>query len=282
MFDVEKDELFFCDEKFPIILHMGKTVDGIYSRFHEEIEIKLVKSGRLTARVDAKPITAEEGEIIFINPYEIHSNLYVNGEEGVYDLLILDIDFFEKAGISAIDLRKIFSEKKMRFNNLIKNQEASDVLHRLAESSAFETDCEKLYASALLLEFFALLIQSETSTVDGINQYESVSFFRSIEPAVMKIRDEYFNKLSGEDLAKMCGMSRYHFCRVFKRVMGATPVQYQTQYRLHIADVLLQNHDLSISEVAAQVGFEDEAYFSRCYKKFRGISPKKGRNKDSK
>ncbi len=145
MFDVEKDKLFFRDEKFPVILHMGKSIDGIYSRFHEEIEIKLVKSGRLTAMVDAKPITAEEGEIIFINPYEIHSNLYVNGEEGIYDLLILDIDFFEKAGISGIDLRKLFSEKKMRFNNLIKNQKASDVLRRLAECSAFEADCEKLY-----------------------------------------------------------------------------------------------------------------------------------------
>ena len=88
----------------------------------------------------------------------------------------------------------------------------------------------------------------------------------------------YQERLSGEELAEICGMSTYYFCRVFKRVMGVTPVQYQTEYRLRIVDILLKYENESISAVAHTVGFDDEAYFSRCYKNSRGISPRQYKN----
>ena len=88
MYDVEKDEIPFKDKKFLFHASTGKTVTGMYSRFHEEAEIKFVSSGRLTVMIDTKTIVAEEGEIIFINPYEVHSNLYVDGSDGIYDLII--------------------------------------------------------------------------------------------------------------------------------------------------------------------------------------------------
>ena len=59
-------------------------------------------------------------------------------------------------------------------------------------------------------------------------------------------------------------------------------VQYQNECRLRIADVLLKVSTLSISEIAGAVGFQDEAYFSRTYKKSRGLSPMDAKSKLSK
>ncbi len=265
-----------------MLIHSEKTVTNMYSRFHEAIELKLVTSGKLTVMVDTQPIMASEGEIIFINPYEVHSNLLIDNAEIRYDLVMISLDFFERTGIGGIDLRKIFIENQTQFKNIIKNDKVVNVTKRLVASLQEDDTYSKLYASGLLLELFALLQRSEAKPNEGSITDKGVKFFHSIEPAVMKIRDDYRSQLSGEELAEMCGMSKYHFCRTFKRVMGITPVQYQTECRLRIADILLQNADLSISAVGAKVGFEDEAYFSRCYKKHRGLSPKAKRAKLSK
>lgn len=282
MYDIEKDEITFKDKTFPIMVSSGKSVMGMYSRFHEEIEIKYVNSGQLTVMVDTKAVTAEEDEIIFINPYEVHSNLHIDGSDGLYDLVMLDLDFFNNVGVGSIDLRKLISEKRVYFKNHIKNSKAADVMRRLVQCTTIANEFDKLYVSGLLLELFAILLQSETNKKDDVVSDERIKFYRAIEPAVIKIRDHYSEKLSGEGLAELCNMSKYHFCRVFKRVMGVTPVQYQTECRLHIADVLIQSPELSISSIATQVGFDDEAYFSRCYKKHRGVSPKAMRAKLSK
>jgi len=282
MYDVERDEIPFKDIKYPFLVSCGKTVTGMYSRFHEEVEIKFVNSGRLTAMIDTKTVTAEEDEIIFINPYEVHSNIYIDDEMGIYDLFMVGLDFFELAGVGGVDLRKFFFEKQLSFKNRIKNDRAAEVMKRLTRYAFVADEYDKLCVAGLLLEFFAILQQEEIQKTEIQVNDERVRFFRSIEPAVVKIRDNYYEKLSGEELAEMCNMSKYHFCRTFKRVMGVTPVQYQTECRLRIADILLQNRDLNISGIAMQTGFEDEAYFSRCYKKHRGVSPKTMRAKLSK
>ncbi len=282
MYDIEKDEIVFKDKKFPIMISSGKAVTGMYSRFHEEVEIKYVNSGQLAVMIGTKAITAGEGEIIFINPYEVHSNLYIDGSDGVYDLVMLDLDFFDNVGVGGMNLRKLISEKRVCFKNLVKNSRATDVMRRLVQCTTIANEFDKLYVSGLLLELFAILLQSETNRNEDMVSDERIKFYRAIEPAVIKIRDHYSEKLSGEGLAELCNMSKYHFCRVFKRVMGVTPVQYQTECRLHIADVLIQSPELSISGIAEQVGFDDEAYFSRCYKKHRGVSPKAMRAKLSK
>ena len=77
-----------------------------------------------------------------------------------------------------------------------------------------------------------------------------------------------------DELAKLCTMSVCHFCHVFKRVMGITVMQYLTGHRMHVADVLLENTQHPITQIAQMVGIFDEAYFSRCYKRYKGISPR--------
>ena len=109
-----------------------------------------------------------------------------------------------------------------------------------------------------------------------------MEYTASIEKTKKYIKEHLSENLSAEKIAAFAGYSVFHFCRVFKRAMGMTPVQYQNECRLRIADILLKNGSLSISEIAGTVGFGDEAYFSRAYKKSRGVAPKETKSKLSK
>lgn len=79
--------------------------------------------------------------------------------------------------------------------------------------------------------------------------------------------------LSVERLAEVAGLSRWHFSREFKRVLGCSVPQYVAETRLQRAYQLLQNSDCSVKEVGAMCGFEGTAYFIRCFAKRFGVTP---------
>ena len=276
--NVGKDIILFEESGFPIIVNENRRAGNEKSFFHEEIEIKYVVSGKVTTMIDTETVSAEKGDIIFFNPYEVHSNVVLGEQEGTYHLIVIGLDFFASPGLSDVDLRNIFMQKKIKFNNLIKNKRAASVVKAIVLEMTEEKKHYKPAVKALLQELFILLQREEISETKGITaDDEMVHMYSSVEPAVQVIRDKYMNKISGDELAQLCGMSRYHFCRTFKKIMGMTAVQYQTQCRLKIAEILLKNGDKTISEIAHETGFEDEAYFSRCYKKNKGMSPKSAR-----
>lgn len=61
-------------------------------------------------------------------------------------------------------------------------------------------------------------------------------------------------KLRLLDYARAANMSRYHFCRKFKKYVGMSPLKFLTLLRLNKARIILTNEDLNIYEVAEQVG----------------------------
>ena len=57
--------------------------------------------------------------------------------------------------------------------------------------------------------------------------------------------------------------------------VGQSPIDYLTSYRISEACSLLKNSSLSIAEIAVSVGFFDQFYFSRGFKKVKGVPPSK-------
>jgi AraC family transcriptional regulator of arabinose operon len=76
------------------------------------------------------------------------------------------------------------------------------------------------------------------------------------------------------DLAAMAGMSVPHFSAVFRKTFGLPPMECLIQHRLHHAARLLDNPNLTISEIAAEVGYQDLFHFSKIFKKHFGVSPR--------
>ena len=75
-------------------------------------------------------------------------------------------------------------------------------------------------------------------------------------------------------LAKRCGLSPYHYLRLFAAVLGVTPHQYVIRCRLRHAARLLVDEDRSITDIALDVGFSDLSNFVRSFGRAAGTSPR--------
>ena len=90
--------------------------------------------------------------------------------------------------------------------------------------------------------------------------------------ALRRIRRDYGKHLTLEDLAEEAGMTPRYFCRVFRDMTGRTPVDYLNYYRTECAAELLCDTDESVLEISMTCGFADPAYFSRVFRRYKGIS----------
>lgn len=87
------------------------------------------------------------------------------------------------------------------------------------------------------------------------------------------LRQHYSQSISIKQLAGDAGMSLNHFSLSFKQLVGKSPQQYLTDYRLQQAIKLICYCDMSIAEIAREIGYDDPMYFSRVFKKHIRVSP---------
>lgn len=95
---------------------------------------------------------------------------------------------------------------------------------------------------------------------------------------------EYINKSFSQinnfdQLAEDCSISKSYLCRIFKQYAEISPMTYVTNLKMNKATVLLMQSDMSIKQISRSLGFEDQYYFSKLFKKKYGISPKFFRKK---
>jgi transcriptional regulator GlxA family with amidase domain len=76
-----------------------------------------------------------------------------------------------------------------------------------------------------------------------------------------------------EELAKQAGLSRSVLAERFTQFVGIPPIQYLTKWRMQIATELLTGSNINVASIAAQIGYESEAAFSRAFKKMIGVAP---------
>ncbi len=81
--------------------------------------------------------------------------------------------------------------------------------------------------------------------------------------------------ISIDDLANIISCSKYYFLREFKKLMGITPYQYLLAKRLERAKSLLGNRESNITMVSLDLGFNDQAHFTRAFKSHFGMTPGK-------
>jgi AraC family transcriptional regulator len=92
-------------------------------------------------------------------------------------------------------------------------------------------------------------------------------------PRQRRIEAEAGETLSLANLAHDAAMSRYHFLRVFRQVVGMTPYQYALYTRLHRAAVRLRRSDEPVLAVALDAGFADLSTFNRRFRRLVGMTP---------
>jgi AraC-like DNA-binding protein len=97
-------------------------------------------------------------------------------------------------------------------------------------------------------------------------------FDPQIGPALNAIHENVKEPWTVESLAASAGMSRSAFAARFKEVLGQTPLEYVTEWRMQKAIDLVRS-DRKLIEIAQSIGYESDAAFSKAFKRVLGVSP---------
>jgi len=95
-----------------------------------------------------------------------------------------------------------------------------------------------------------------------------------VKLAIAHIQQNHAQRLSRQQIANAIGVSEDYLGRIFQQELGLSPIEYLNRYRIKEAKVLLCHSYARITDIAAQVGFDDPAYFSRAFRKQVGLSPR--------
>jgi AraC-like DNA-binding protein len=90
--------------------------------------------------------------------------------------------------------------------------------------------------------------------------------------ALSAIHDRVNTPWTVESLAEAAGMSRSAFAARFKGLLGQTPLEYITEWRMQKAMQLVQRRDKKLIDVARLVGYESDAAFSKAFKRVVGAN----------
>ena len=107
----------------------------------------------------------------------------------------------------------------------------------------------------------------------------------AIEPRIQRVQDYITSNLaidhSVETLAQFANLSVSRFAHLFKSETGKSPFQFLEQQRIFRACKLLLLYDAAIGEIGRELGYEDQAYFTRVFKRHIGIPPREYRKRKS-
>ncbi|MDE7271691.1 MAG: AraC family transcriptional regulator [Lachnospiraceae bacterium] len=105
------------------------------------------------------------------------------------------------------------------------------------------------------------------------HKIKNVFLDAEMEAAMQYFNDNYNTEINIEEYAASRGMSVSWFIRNFKQYASTTPMQYIVSIRITNAQMLLETTDYNVTEIGNIVGYDNPLYFSRIFRKQKGVSP---------
>lgn len=150
--------------------------------------------------------------------------------------------------------------------------ELSSVMERIFTVSDDISLSSKLHISGLIYEFFSVLMKN--STLNPKTDF--------IDTALNIINYNFCEKITIDYVATRLSLEPAYFSRKFAEYIGISPKKYILNRRMERAKELLSCSDASIFEIANSVGYEDQFYFCRIFKKMTSLSPSEYRKTKAK
>ena len=137
----------------------------------------------------------------------------------------------------------------------------------------------QLYIDTLATQLAIHLLRHYCAFELKLKQYQGGLSRDRLQTALAYIQNHLADNISLAEIAQEVDMSQHHFCRLFKQSTGISPYQYVIQQRLERAKQLLLQNQLSIAEVAQEVGFSEQSQLTRQLKRATGFTPKQIRDR---
>lgn len=220
-----------------------------------------IEKGTGVFSFNGKTEYAHAGDIAVYRPNEPQSFTYMKEEP-------LHAYWIHFHGTEADSIMERYHLKNIQVTNC-KNEYISkyikDIVYEINKSSIYSSDI----ADNLLMVMLAKIAQ----------QLYNNSTKSNIEDIKNFIWQNYTKEIPIAQYAEKCRMSVPNFMRVFKQQTGTTPHDYKLRVRIHCSKELLLTTDSTILDISGMVGFNDQFYFSRYFKKLTGLSPSEYRTK---
>lgn len=149
---------------------------------------------------------------------------------------------------------------------------AREELTELFEKIIIELRLDRFQRMEMAEAFLRQLLIT-ISRLKNIAMKEGLAYHSIFDEVINQFHHEYRTAINIAECAGQRHISCSWFIREFRKYTGYSPKQYITNLRLQHAKELLNNHSLSVSDIASLVGYEDQLYFSRIFRKYTGLSP---------
>ncbi len=126
------------------------------------------------------------------------------------------------------------------------------------------------------LEYVNLCLPHLLASFTHLSQFRLIKESGEKDPVAQSINfmlENLTQKLRLEEIAAETSLSASHFSRLFVNRTGHSPIDYFIQLKIQRACRLLDNSKWMVADVAREMGFDDQFYFSRVFRKVMGMSP---------
>lgn len=267
---------------YPLQLYRMESRDnGIFisCHWHREIELIFVLRGRLQLSVNEQSFSGTSGDIFWISQESLHQ--MSTGSCAQYGALVFPMEFlrFEEFDYVQFHYLNPICRQEKHFPTRIPRgcPHYEQIWSELMTIDTLDRErgpAYQLLLKASLLKLISLLVADGLLLSDGCGD-DSLSEGRleSLKSVLSFIGSHSSEGLSLTDTAKAFGLSPKYFSRYFKKNFNCTFVDYLTGFRLERAVDLLMSTNLSVSEIALSVGFDNLSYFIKRFKAARGCTP---------
>lgn len=266
---------------FPVSMDRQVVTDvnhGGIRHWHQEIQIALVTEGEVLFRADDREIRLHAGEGFFVNSGVHHEALPTESADGIYICVnfLPSLIYGQADSVMCRDYVDpvLYCEGLRSFPLLNQpwHREICELLRKLGEVEEAAEYGYEMRMMILLQQIWHLIVIHNR---EQIEQKSTVPFSdrQRIRALQTYIHKNYMEHISLADIAAAGHISRGECCRVFKRVQKISPIQYLTRFRLEQSLKLLTSTELSIHEIAQQVGFGTGSYFTERFREELHCTP---------
>lgn len=228
-------------------------------RGRQDYQIIFVERGGIIVHAPDGDVTLSAGNMILLPPNTRHDYLYLSGCDALW------VHF---TGRGCEELLERFEIAPFV------SYYVSDTGHfrMLAEKIIREYQLRQVGFESVSCAYFVQMLALAKRRIDASLSNSTVNPI-DLSPALEDMQTNFAEKRAIVDYAKMCNISSSYFTSLFTTELGMPPYRYLTQIRISQAKHLLLNTNISISEVACSIGYDDPFYFSRIFRKCVGMSP---------